>query len=105
MHYKELKQAWTELTSAGQPFEIEEIEVRGSLIRNYKHAPPNIRAIWLSTAAFSERVYLVFQDERISYGEAHARVNAISAWLWAQGVRRGDRVAVAMRNYPEWMLL
>ena len=105
MHYKELKQAWAELTSPGQPFEIEEIEVRGSLIRSYKHAPPNIRAVWLSTIAFSDREYLIYQDERITYGQAHERVNAIAAWLWAQGVRRGDRVAVAMRNYPEWMLL
>ena len=73
MHYKELKQAWTELTSVGQPFEIEEINVRGSLIRSYKHAPPNIRAVWLSTVAFSDRDYLVYQDERITYGQAHER--------------------------------
>jgi len=105
MHYQELKQAWTELTSAGQPFEIEEIDVRGSNVRSYKHAPPNIRAVWLSTMAFSDRDYLVYQDERITYGQAHEKVNAITAWLWSQGVRRGDRVAVAMRNYPEWMLL
>jgi long-chain acyl-CoA synthetase len=32
-------------------------------------------------------------------------VNAIAAWLWTQGVRPGDRVAIAMRNYPEWMLI
>jgi acyl-CoA synthetase (AMP-forming)/AMP-acid ligase II len=32
-------------------------------------------------------------------------VNAVAAWLAAQGVKPGDRVAVAMRNYPEWMLI
>ncbi|MBP8246494.1 MAG: acyl--CoA ligase, partial [Phenylobacterium sp.] len=105
MHYAELKQAWAELISPGQPFEIEEIEVRGNSIRTFKHAPPNIRAIWLSTAAFADRTYMVYEGERITYGEAHARVNAIAAWLWAEGVRPGDRVAIAMRNYPEWMLL
>nr|QQZ48934.1 acyl--CoA ligase [Phenylobacterium glaciei] len=105
MHYAELKQAWSELTAPGQPFEIEEIEVRGNTIRNFKHAPPNIRAVWLSTVAFADRDYLVYDDERITYGQAHTRVNAIAAWLWAEGVRPGDRVAIAMRNYPEWMLL
>ena len=25
-------------------------------------------------------------------------------WLMAQGVTPGDRVAIAFRNYPEWML-
>ncbi|HQT55808.1 MAG TPA: class I adenylate-forming enzyme family protein, partial [Phenylobacterium sp.] len=105
MHYAELKQAWAELTAPGQPFEVEEIEVRGNSIRSYKHAPPNIRAVWLSTAAYADRVYMVYEDERITYAQAHQRVNAIAAWLWAQGVRPGDRVAIAMRNYPEWMLL
>ena len=105
MHYKELKQAWAELTAPGAPFEIEEIEVRGNTIRSFKHAPPNIRAVWLATAAYGDRDYLVYQDERISYAQAHEKVNAIAAWLWAEGVRPGDRVAVAMRNYPEWMLI
>ena len=32
-------------------------------------------------------------------------MNAIAHWLWERGVRPGDRVAIAMRNYPEWMLI
>jgi acyl-CoA synthetase (AMP-forming)/AMP-acid ligase II len=32
-------------------------------------------------------------------------VNAIAGWLFAQGVVKGDRVAIAMRNYPEWILI
>ena len=30
---------------------------------------------------------------------------SIAAWMWDQGLRPGDRVAVAMRNFPEWMLI
>ena len=37
--------------------------------------------------------------------EAHAQVAAIASWLDGRGVKRGDRVAIAMRNYPEWMLI
>jgi len=105
MHYAELKVAWSELTAPGAPFEIDEIEVRGAPMRIYKHAPPNIRALWLSTAAYGPREYLVYGDERLTYDEAHFRVNAIATWLAAQGVAPGDRVAIAMRNYPEWMLI
>ena len=105
MHYKELRKAWSELTAPGAPFEIQPVEVRGVNLRAYKNAPPNIRALWLSTAAYGEREYLVYQDERITYAQAHAQVNAIAAWLWDQGVRPGDRAAIAMRNYPEWMLI
>ncbi len=105
MHYKELKQAWTELTAPGQPFEIVDVEVRGERLRAFRHAPPSVREIWLSTLQFADRDYLVYQDERLTYGQAHAKVNAIAAWLTEQGVRPGDRIAIAMRNYPEWMLI
>ncbi|MEH3048159.1 class I adenylate-forming enzyme family protein [Sphingomonas adhaesiva] len=104
MHYAELEQARAELTGAGGAFEIVEADVLGRRVRTYRHAPASVRDIWLSTAAFAERDYLVYQDERLTYGAAHARVNAVAAWLWDQGVRPGDRVAIAMRNYPEWLL-
>jgi long-chain acyl-CoA synthetase len=105
MHYKELKVAWDELTAAGAPFEIDEIPLRGQTIRSFRHAPPSIREVWLSTLPFAEREYIVYQDERLTYGQAHAQVGAVAAWLFAQGVKPGDRVAIAMRNYPEWMLI
>ena len=105
MHFEDLKTAWRDLTAPGAPFEIATIEVRGNPCRIYKNAPPNIRLLWLSTAAYGDRDYIVYQDERLTYSEAHARVNAIAAWLSAMGVRSGDRVAIAMRNYPEWLLI
>jgi long-chain acyl-CoA synthetase len=105
MHYKELNAAWAELTAPGAPFEIEQIEVRGIRVRSFKTAAANVRALWLSTAAFADREYIVYQDERMSYGQAHAQAAAIATWLLRQGVRPGERVAIAMRNYPEWMLI
>jgi long-chain acyl-CoA synthetase len=105
MHYAELNKAWAELTQPGAPFEIAEIEVDGPPLRAFRNAPPDVRALWLSTAAFGARDYLVYGDERITYAEAHRQVAAIANWLAAQGVRTGDRVAIAMRNYPEWMLI
>ena len=105
MHYAELKTAWAELTAPGAPFEVETINVRGMPLRAYKVAPPSGRELWLGTAAFAEREYLIYLGERITYAQAHAQVNAVAAWLTARGVAPGDRVAIAMRNYPEWMLI
>ena len=105
MHYAELNKAWAELTAPGAPMEVIEVEVRGVPVRAFKNAPPNVRALWLSSAQFAERDYLVFQDERITYAEAHRLVASVANWLLANGVKRGDRVAIAMRNYPEWMLV
>ena len=105
MHYAELDQAWAELTGPGGPFEITTVDVGGVPIRTFVAAPPSVRELWLSTLAFADRDYLVYADERITYGEAHGQVAAIANWMMDQGVRPGDRVAVAMRNYPEWMLI
>ena len=77
MHYAELNKAWAELTQPGAPFEIAEIEIAGWPVRAFRHAPPDVRALWLSTAAFAERDYLVYGDERITYAQAHQQVAAI----------------------------
>jgi long-chain acyl-CoA synthetase len=105
MYYAELSAARAELTGPEGAFEITEIELRGQRLKAYKTALPDIRALWLATAAFAERTYLVYEDERLSFADSHARVAAIAAWLAAQGLVPGDRVAIAMRNYPEWMLI
>ena len=105
MHYTELLKAREELTGPGGEFEIVEAEVLGNRLRVYKNAPPSVREVWLSTLQFADRDYLVYQDERWTYADAHREVAAAAAWLFGQGVKPGDRVAIAMRNYPEWMLL
>lgn len=101
--YDQLKKVWTELTGPDGAFEIEEIEVRGNPMRTYKAAPPSLREVWLGSSAFADRPYLVFETESLTYAEVHERVNRLSAWMRAQGLVPGDRVAIAMRNYPEWM--
>ena len=60
------------------------------MIRSYKNQPPNIRALWLSTAQFADREYIIYQDERLTYGQAHAQVAAVANWLMAQ-VRQARR--------------
>lgn len=105
MHYAELDKAWAELTAPGAPFEVTEVEVGGVPVRMFKNSPPTVRALWLSTAVFGPRDYLVYGDERITYDQAHAQVASVANWLAARGVRMGDRVAIAMRNYPEWLII
>jgi acyl-CoA synthetase (AMP-forming)/AMP-acid ligase II len=102
--YDELKSTWDEMTAPGQLFEIETLQVRGAPMRSYKHAPGSLRDIWLGTAAHGDREYLIFEDERCTYTQAHEFTASIAHWLSQQGVQPGDRVAIAMRNYPEWML-
>jgi len=102
--YRELDTAWTELTSPGQMFEVDTVEALGRTIKTFKHAPASMRDIWLMTAAHGDKDYLVYGDERWTYAEAHKEAQSIAAWLTSQGIGHHDRVAIAMRNYPEWML-
>ena len=102
--YKELQQAWTALTSEGAPFEIIEEEIRGHRQRAYKNAPQTLRDLWLGSEVHGDKDYLVYGEERWSFAEAHRETASIACWLMGQGVVPGDRVAIAMRNYPEWLL-
>jgi acyl-CoA synthetase (AMP-forming)/AMP-acid ligase II len=102
--FQELKETIAEMTAPGQMFEIAEIEVRGNPVKAWATAPASLRDIWLSTAAHGDRDYLVYQDERWTYTQAHEEVARIANWLSANGIQQHDRVSIAMRNYPEWML-
>jgi len=102
--YRQLREVWDELTAPGAPFAVTEVEFQGVPIRSYANAPPSLREVWLASAAFADRDYLVYDDERWTYADAHRDVASIANWLKARGVGPGDRVAIAMRNYPEWLL-
>ena len=102
--YAELAEARTALCAEGQLFELEEVEVGGTQVRAWKHASANLRDFWLQTAGHGDASYLVYEEERWTYAQAHADVNRVARWLTENGVQPGDRVAIAMRNYPEWLL-
>jgi fatty-acyl-CoA synthase len=51
-----------------------------------------------------ERVFLVFGDRHITYAQLNARSSAIAAALHELGVERGDRIALDLPNWPEFVL-
>lgn len=105
MHYEQLRQVREELTGPGGQFEIVEIEALGRRIRSFRNAPPSIREFWLSTAMWGDRPCLAYEDDMLTYTQAHVQAASVAAWLWERGIRPGDRIAIAMRNFPEWMVI
>jgi len=91
------------MVSPGTPFEIAEAEIRGVPMRIYKSAPPSLRVLFEGSRAHGTLEYLVFEDERVTY-EAHYRAasHLANALVERFGIQKGDRVVLAMRNYPEW---
>ncbi|RLQ22645.1 AMP-dependent synthetase [Seongchinamella sediminis] len=102
--YEQLAQVISKMTAPGEMFEIRETEVAGQTMKTWALAPPSLRDLWLGTAGHQDKTYLVYQDERWTYAEAHEQVARIAGWLSANGIGQHDRVAIAMRNYPEWLL-
>ena len=102
--YKELQEVTTQMTAPGQMFSITDVEVDGNKVRSWAMAPDSLRDVWLGTAHHAGADYLVYRDERWTYTRAHDEVARIANWLVTRGVGPGDRVAIAMRNYPEWLL-
>ncbi len=90
------------LTAPGSRFEMEEKLIHGARTRVWKHAPPTLRDVFLAGMAHGERVFLVYDEERASYRAFARAALALADALIEAGVRKGDRVAIAMRNLPEW---
>jgi long-chain acyl-CoA synthetase len=97
-----IAQAHAMLTAPGMPFEMEEVVIRGVPTRTWKNAPPSLRAVAEAGRAFGEKIFLVHEDERVSYEAFYRATSAFARALLAQGVVKGDRVAIIMRNLPEW---
>jgi len=94
--------AHARLTASGELFEMETVTIRGVPTRSWKNQPPTLRATFLAGRAFKDREFMVYENDRVSY-EAFARATLTLAHeLQAQGVQKGDRVAVIMRNLPEF---
>jgi steroid-24-oyl-CoA synthetase len=92
-----------ELTAPGAPFEMIEVHVRGVRMRAWRNAPPSLRALVENTRSYSDRDFLVYGPERITYGTVFRRIAGLAHELISTyGIGKGDRVAIAMRNLPEW---
>jgi long-chain acyl-CoA synthetase len=93
------------LTAPGMAFEMETVSIGSRPVRAYRNAPPHLRALLDASRAWGPREFIVYEDERLTY-EAHYRAVSALAHVLADryGVTKGDRVAIAMRNLPEWSI-
>ena len=92
-----------QLTGSGSPFEIEEVEIRGISTRTWKNAPASLRAVLERSREHADKTFLVYEDERVTFEEHFRQVAGLARVMVEEwGVAKGDRVAIAMRNFPEW---
>jgi long-chain acyl-CoA synthetase len=100
-----IEEATRAITAPGQMFEMEEVEIRGVPTRVWKNCPASLRVVLELSHGHGEQDYLVYEDERTTYGENFRIAATIARELYGRfGVEPGDRVAIAMRNLPEWAM-
>lgn len=107
-------QANAVLNAPGQPFELEEVVVRGQKLRQFKNAQPDLASLWRTSVSLAkpDSEYLVFYDENGQRADSYTWrqsvdiVASLSNYLVTElGVKKGDRIGIAMRNWPEWVLM
>lgn len=92
-----------DLTAPGGGFDIAERTIRGIPMRVYTTLPNTLRDVFVASAGFADRDFLVYGDDRWTFGEHYGIVAGLARRLLdGYGLRKGDRVAISMRNYPEW---
>ena len=97
------EEALAMVAGPGSPLEVAEREFGGVTYRAFKTTPNSLRDIF-ETARGKEGTFIVYEQERWSFSDHVARVDAIAAALVNRyGIERGDRVAISMRNLPEWV--
>jgi len=98
-----ITEATQQMTAPGQMFETERARINGVDMSVWKHAPANLRQILDMSLNHATRDFLVYEGVRLTFDEHYRIASTIAARLVALGVKKGDRVAIASRNLPEWV--
>ncbi len=97
---QEFASAMAQLTVPGAPYELAGDADSGLY---YAQAPANLVEALSVARQHGDREFLIYLNERRSFNDLMNEADALAAALQAHGIVKGDRVALAMRNYPEWM--
>ena len=99
-----IQEANAAVGAPGQPFEVIEVKYDGYSEREFKNAPKNLRQFFDLSRGL-DQTFIVYEDEEWTFAEVMQEADALGfALVHKFGVKPGDRVGIAMRNYPEWII-
>jgi long-chain acyl-CoA synthetase len=99
-----IHEATAQMTAPGQMFETERTMINGLEQTVWKNAPINLRQILDLSLNHAARDFLVYEDQRYTFDEHYRIASSLATWLIELGVHKGDRIAIAARNLPEWVM-
>lgn len=93
-----------EIIGPGGFFELQDKNVDGHIYKVYRHAPGTSIEIIQNARGHGDAEWIVYEGRRYTYNQFFSEVDACAAALQQSGITAGDRVAIAMRNNPEWAI-
>ncbi len=98
-----IAEATAQMIAPGQMFETERMVINGVEMSVWKHAPTSLRQVLDLSLNHGTRDFLVYEDERFTFEQHYRIASTLAHRLQAIGVKKGDRVAIALRNLPQWV--
>ena len=97
--------AVAQLTAPAAPFEVETLKVAGVPLRAFKNAESSLGAFLAAGRNHDANLFLQYQGEDWTVGEFYEAVDQACDWLVNEAqIQKGDPIAIAMRNRPEWLV-
>ncbi|MCF6293027.1 MAG: acyl--CoA ligase [Robiginitomaculum sp.] len=91
-------------TAQGGALPVSRKEIDGIEYSVFDAVPPSLAAMFEMMRSHGELPFIVEDGTSSSFAKVHSRSVALSHGLVAQGVKKGDRVAIFMRNRVEWVI-
>ena len=97
--------AVAQLTAPTAPFEVETLDVAGVPLKAFKNAERSLGAFLAAGRNHDANLFLQYQGEDWTYGAFFTAVDQACDWLVNEAqIQKGDPIAIAMRNRPEWLV-
>ena len=104
--------AFAALTGPGGPLATVPYDLNGTSVPMIAAAPPTLPPYFAHYCAeHGDKVFLVDGDERLSFAQVHDAALGVARALVADkaaggyGIKVGDRIGIAARNAPSWIVL
>ncbi|MGE8064325.1 class I adenylate-forming enzyme family protein [Pseudomonas sp. NPDC089569] len=95
--------AWRQLIAPGAPFEV--VTPDDGAPRFFRHAAHNLLQVIDAGRAHGDKEFLVWQAQRLTFNRYFDQVDRLAGQMIARfGLQPGERVAIAMRNQPAWLV-
>src|SRR3954451_17124145 len=102
---KSVAEVRADLTAPGQRFEMDTVDIRGVPTRVWKNAPGTLRNVLDLSSLHGDKTLVVDENEKVTFADHYRMASTFAHRLIDEyGVRKGGRIALAMRNFPEWLV-